>query len=134
MVLEVAGWALVLLGIAALVLPGPGLLLLFAGLALLSQQYEWAEKRVDPVKDRALEGAKDSVRTWPRLAFSIFGVAWLLGFGVLWCLGPDAPTWWPVDDDWWLRGGIGVGSSLIISGLAVAGLLVYSWRMVRRER
>ena len=35
-VLEVVGWALLLIGVAALFLPGPGLLCIFAGLALLS--------------------------------------------------------------------------------------------------
>ena len=35
---------------------------LFAGLALLSQQYEWAERRLEPVKKKALEAAADSVR------------------------------------------------------------------------
>ncbi|RYE73750.1 MAG: hypothetical protein EOO74_12580, partial [Myxococcales bacterium] len=61
LVLEIVGWLLVVLGIAALVLPGPGLLLLAGGLAILSQQYEWAEKRVDPVFDRAREGAIQGV-------------------------------------------------------------------------
>ena len=37
-----------------------GLLLLAAGLAVLSQQYEWAEKRVDPIFERAKQGAVDS--------------------------------------------------------------------------
>ena len=53
-VLEGLGWLLLLLGIAAIFLPGPGLLGVFAGLALLSQQYDWAERRVEPVKVRAL--------------------------------------------------------------------------------
>ena len=46
--LESIGWLLIVAGIAALILPGPGLLMLFAGLVLLSQQYEWAERRVEP--------------------------------------------------------------------------------------
>ena len=50
LLLEVVGWLLLLVGIAALVLPGPGLLLMFAGLAVLSQQYAWAERWVDPIQ------------------------------------------------------------------------------------
>ena len=53
-VLEVVGWVLVVAGIAALVLPGPGLLMLFAGLVILSQEYEWAERRLEPIKSGAL--------------------------------------------------------------------------------
>ena len=68
--LEILGWLLIVAGIAGLILPGPGLLGIFAGMAILSQQYEWAEKRVDPVKKKALGGASDAVQTWPRIAFA----------------------------------------------------------------
>ena len=39
----VLGWLLVVAGVLALVLPGPGLLMVFSGLAILSQHYAWAE-------------------------------------------------------------------------------------------
>ena len=81
--LEVLGWIMVLLGIAAIFLPGPGLLLLFGGLALLSQRYEWARRRVEPVKDAALRTAARGVQTWPRIALSLLGVVWLAGLGVV---------------------------------------------------
>ena len=61
--LEIVGWTLLVAGIAALVLPGPGLLMVFAGMAVLSQQYDWAAKRLDPVKYRAMRGAADGVAT-----------------------------------------------------------------------
>ena len=86
--LEVLGWALVVGGIAALVLPGPGLLALFAGLVLLSQQYTWAERRVEPVKERALKAAAEGVETWPRILLSLLGVLWLIGTGVVWAVRP----------------------------------------------
>ena len=38
----IAGFALLLVGVALLVLPGPGWLLIFAGLAILSTEYVWA--------------------------------------------------------------------------------------------
>ena len=69
--LESLGWVLVVAGIAALVLPGPGLLMIFAGMAILSQQYEWAEKRLEPVKEKALTAAEESVETWPRIVLSV---------------------------------------------------------------
>ena len=61
--LEVLGWLLLLAGIAAMVLPGPGLLLMAAGLAVLSQQYTWAERLLDPVLLRALRAAADRKST-----------------------------------------------------------------------
>lgn len=129
--LEALGWVLVVGGIAALVLPGPGLLAIFAGLALLSQQYEWAERRVEPVKKQALKAAADSVATWPRIAVSCLGVASLVGLGVLFGLRPDAPGWWPIHDRWWLPGGWGTGTSLIVSAMIALAMIVYSYRNFR---
>jgi len=130
-VLETLGWLLVLGGVAALILPGPGLLMIVGGLALLSQQYEWAERRLDPVKKRALEAAADGVSSWPRILVSCFGSAVLIGLGVLWCVRPDAPGWWPAADRFWLLGGWGAGVSLIVSGLIALSLIVYSYRNFR---
>lgn len=124
--IEIAGWLLVVIGIAALVLPGPGLLALFAGLALLSQRYDWAKRRVEPVKDAALRSAAQGVQTWPRILASMAGAAWLAGLGVFWGIGSDVPGWWPIADRWWLVGGWATGATLIFSGVVAAAMIVYS--------
>lgn len=131
LVLEIVGWVLVLAGVAALALPGPGLLLLFGGLVVLSQRYTWAERRVEPVKRQALKAASDGVQTWPRILASLLGVAWVIGVGVFWGLRPPAPSWWPLRDSWWLIGGWGTGATLIASGIFALGLLVFSYRRFR---
>lgn len=127
-VLETAGWLLLLVGIAALVLPGPGLLGVFAGLALLSQRYEWAERRTGPVKRKALRAAAEGVETWPRILASLVGVAVLLVCGVLWSIKPPAPSWWPLSDFWWLPGGLGTGITQIGSAVIALALIAYSYR------
>ncbi|MGB3827869.1 MAG: PGPGW domain-containing protein [Ornithinimicrobium sp.] len=124
---EGAGWLLVLAGLAALVLPGPGLLALFAGVALLSSQYEWAQKRLEPVKKAALRTAADSVASVFRIAVSVVLALGLIGTGVLWGVHPSAPSWWPLADRWWLPGGWGAGASLILSGLIALGTIIYSY-------
>lgn len=129
--LETVGWILLVVGIAALFLPGPGLLGIFAGLALLSQQYEWAERRVEPVRLRALRGAAEGVETWPRIVASLAGAALLVGFGVLWILKPAVPDWWPVSEGWWLPGGAWTGVTQVVSGLIALALIVYSYRRFR---
>ena len=132
-VLEVLGWLLVVVGLAAIPLPGPGLLILFGGLALLSQQYEWAERRVEPVKKRAVKAAEESVATTPRIIISSLLALTLIGCGVLWIWHPPAPGWWPIDEQWWLFGGWGTGSTQIASGLIALVTIVYSYRRFRGE-
>lgn len=129
--IEVLGWTLVVAGLAALILPGPGLLGLFAGLAVLSQQYEWAERRLQPVKTAAYRSAADSVQTWPRILASSAGALALTGFGILWIVSPDVPSWWPVRDSWWLIGDWGTGITLIASSIIAFAVIIYSFRTFR---
>ena len=127
-VLETLGWALLLLGVAAIFLPGPGLLGIFAGLALLSHQYDWADRRVEPVRLRALLGAAEGVETWPRIVASCGAAVALGACGVLWILKPPAPGWWPLSDAWWLPGGVWTGVTQVGSAVIALALIVYSYR------
>ena len=127
-VFEVLGWTLLVLGLAAIFLPGPGLLGIFAGLALLSRRYEWAERRVEPVRLRALKGAAESVETWPRIVASCVGVLVLAACGVLWILDPPAPGWWLLGETWWLPGGVWTGVTQVGSAAIALALIVYSYR------
>lgn len=130
-VLEVVGWVLVVAGIAALVLPGPGLLMLAAGLVVLSQEYEWAERRLEPIKNKALRGAAEGVESWVRIAMSSTLALGLVACGVLWIAGPAMPGWWPGPEWTWLPGGVPTGITQIASGLIAAALIVYSYRRFR---
>ena len=58
--ITIAGGAVILLGIVMLVLPGPGLLVIIAGLAILATEYVWAERLLRMAKERAIQ-AKDKV-------------------------------------------------------------------------
>ena len=129
--LETLGWVLILAGIAALVLPGPGLLGIFAGLVLLSQQYEWAERRVEPVKEKALQAAAESVATWPRILTSLLAALVLIGAGAVWIWQPPAPGWWKLNDDWWLLGGWATGVTQVASGLIAVAMIIYSYQRFR---
>ncbi|WP_341926868.1 PGPGW domain-containing protein [Nocardioides psychrotolerans] len=126
--LEGVGWVLVVAGIAALILPGPGLLMVFGGLAILSQQYEWAERRLAPIKFRALKGAAESVETIPRVVASVTGALLLFVAGAVWIWGPPVPGCWPLSDGWWLPGGVATAVTQIASGFIALALVVYSYR------
>ena len=127
--LEILGWTVLVLGVLALFLPGPGLLLTFAGLAILSSQYAWAKRLTHPVKMKALRGAAQGVATIPRILLSALAALALVAVAVLWFVAPPAPAWWPLEDRWWLFGGHAVGVTMVISSVIAVALLIYSvWR------
>lgn len=120
-----AGSVLLIIGIALLILPGPGLLLILAGLYVLSQGFPMLEKYVDPVAERAMKAAEDSVSTPLRIAGSVLTGLGLIGAGLVW--GFRLFSWLPF-------AGWSTGSSLILSGLILLALLVYSYRQVHARR
>lgn len=128
LVLEILGWGLLLVGVAALVLPGPGLLLMVAGLAVLSQQYTWAERALEPVQLRALRAAAEGVETWPRIIMSCLGAFAVAAVGVVFVIDPAVPSWWPIAERWWLVGGAATGITMIASCFIALALIVYSYR------
>jgi uncharacterized protein (TIGR02611 family) len=58
---SVVGFILLLLGLVMLVTPGPGLLLIVAGLAVLASEYVWAERALNFAREKA-QRARDKVR------------------------------------------------------------------------
>ncbi|GGV38608.1 hypothetical protein GCM10010495_64900 [Kitasatospora herbaricolor] len=122
MALAAGGGVLVLVGVALLVLTGPGLLLVFAGL-LLSRAVPALARYVEPVRARAMQGAEAGVASRWRIAGSVLAGLGLLGAGVAWALLP----WLPF-------AGRGTGSSLILSGVVLLVLLAWSHRRVRGRR
>ena len=83
-----AGFTVLLAGLAMLVLPGPALVVIPLGLAMLSLQFAWAERMLDHALDRA-EAAKqkaaDSSRTEKALGFAAtaLGIAAFVACAVL---------------------------------------------------
>jgi len=139
----VAGWLLVVVGVIAMPLPGPGLLILLSGLIVLSQEYEWAERRVEPVKKKAFDVAKASVSSYPKILVSALGACSIIAFGVFLVLDPEIPRIGTIPAVGPIGpievgpevplGGWTTGSSIIFSGLIALGLLVYSFKRWRHE-
>lgn len=122
-VLAVLGGVLVAVGIALLVLPGPGLLLVFAGMVLLARAVPSLHRHVEPVRARAMQAAEESVSSPWRIAGSVVVGFALIGGGVAWGLVPGLPF-----------SGWSTGGSLIVSGLVLFALLGWSHRRLRTER
>jgi uncharacterized protein (TIGR02611 family) len=60
----IVGVALLAAGLVMMVTPGPGILLIIAGLAVLATEFAWAERMLDRAKDHATR-AKESL--WSRI-------------------------------------------------------------------
>ena len=72
------GFTIVLLGIAMLVLPGPGLLVMAVGFAMLALEFAWAER----VLERTLEQMSNASRLQQALSLAT-GLAALAAFAAV---------------------------------------------------
>ncbi len=62
-VVALVGVPLLILGIILIPLPGPGLLISFAGLFVLSLEFEWAKPHMEKIKkqlDKLIKKSKDT--------------------------------------------------------------------------
>lgn len=130
--LGAAGVILLAVGVAGLVLPGPGLLIMFAGIAVLSLEFEWAARRVDYIRDKAMYAAEYGVATWPRILLSAAGAVGVVIAGVIWIIDPRIPRIWIIGPELPF-GGIGTGIGMEISALIAFFLLGYSYRRFHGE-
>ncbi len=121
----VTGWLILAVGVFALILPGPGLILILVGLIILANEYDWARRRIEPVEKRAIRAARQGVATVPRIVLSAIGAAAIVAVGVVWVLDPGIPRL-PVIGTHLPFGGWATGSGIIISGAIAAALLVWS--------
>ncbi|MEU2350570.1 PGPGW domain-containing protein [Modestobacter sp. NPDC049651] len=114
-VVAALGGFLTLAGIALLVLPGPGFVLIAAGLAVLATRFDWARKPLDQAKEKAAEGV-DQVRRRPLQAvLALVCALALLAVGVVVLAGVDLP---------FVNAFTAV--VLILSGLFLLGTIVYA--------
>jgi hypothetical protein len=76
MLIIVAGLALSLPGV-----PGPGLLLIALGLAMLALEFDRAERLLEKILDR-VEAAREQTSTWSQVVIGVIGVLTLVGYAV----------------------------------------------------
>jgi uncharacterized protein (TIGR02611 family) len=64
-VIGILGGSITVLGAIALVAPGPGLLILLAGLGILASEFAWASRAMNKTKSMAQSAAdKVGIPTW----------------------------------------------------------------------
>jgi hypothetical protein len=120
-VVAVLGGLLTLAGIGLLVLPGPGFVLVAAGLAVLATQFEWAKKPLDYAKHKAQDGLEEVGKSnWRAVGAALCALV-LVGLGIAVLAGLDVPF-------------VNALSAvlLILSGLFLVGTVVYARRQEKQ--
>jgi TRAP-type C4-dicarboxylate transport system permease small subunit len=117
----VAGVVVLGFGIALLVLPGPGVLVIALGFLILSLEYEWARRRYESARQTAVALADQAVgRPWSTV-LSIAASLALICAGIVWGAASEVPF------SSWRTGG-----SVIFGGLAALITIIVSIRQARR--
>jgi hypothetical protein len=114
-VVGVLGGLLTLAGIALLVLPGPGFVLVAAGLAVLATQFDWAKKPLAYAKEKAVDGIEEVGRSpWRAIGAALCALV-LVALGVVALAGVHLPL-------------VNAFTAvvLIASGLFLIGTIVYA--------
>ncbi|WP_165372608.1 PGPGW domain-containing protein [Nocardioides iriomotensis] len=95
------GGGLVVLGAILMPLPGPGFVIVVAGIAVMATQFDWARSLLHKTRDKAWEAQKAAVETWPRLLTTLASACATIGVGVTIVLVDDVA--WPVWDSFFDR-------------------------------
>jgi uncharacterized protein (TIGR02611 family) len=82
LVFAVAGFTVLLIGIAMLVLPGPGLVVIVVGLTILALEFAWAERMLEHMIDR-MERARQVTKEATRWQKVFGGLAVAAGLGAV---------------------------------------------------
>ena len=128
----IVGVALLAVGLAMMVLPGPGILLIVAGLAVLATEYVWARTLLVKARKQAEAVQEAAVASPLRTTGSLVFAAGLVAVGVLMLLIDDVA--WPVlesllDKVWSpVTGGI-----LVITGLILMTTTVLTLRAAKGQ-
>jgi uncharacterized protein (TIGR02611 family) len=121
--IAVLGGLLTLAGIALLVLPGPGFVLVAAGLAVLATRFTWAKKPLDYAKDKAQDGIEEVGRSPVRATGAALAALVLVALGVVALAGVDLP---------FVNAFTAV--VLVLSGLFLVGTVLFARRQEKREQ
>jgi len=126
----IAGVLLLAVGVAMMILPGPGILLIVAGLAVLATEYVWARTLLVRAKKQAQKVQEAAVASKGRTAGSMVFALGLAGLGLWMLLAEDVA--WPVFDDLIAKVWSPVtGSILIVTGLILLTTTVLTLRLAK---
>ncbi len=108
------GMAILGAGVAMLVLPGPGILVIVVGLAVLATEFAWAERTLDRTRSRAADAStKLTASRTGRAVFTLSAAGLILGGGAVLVM---------------VDGHRVVGATTVVAGLCALSVLVPATR------
>jgi uncharacterized protein (TIGR02611 family) len=126
------GAALLLVGLAMMVLPGPGLLLIVAGLAVLATEYVWARALLERARRQAQHVQQAAVASPMRTGASMLFALGLGVLGVIMLLVKNVS--WPVLDSTIDRvWGPVTGSIFVVTSLILLTTTIITIKTARGE-
>jgi uncharacterized protein (TIGR02611 family) len=104
-VVTTVGALVILAGFVMLVAPGPGIVAIILGLAILATEWDWAERWMKKAKEQALRAQQRAMNTDPaarrrRLVFTGVGLLVVLGAGAAFIFGYGWPGFAVEGWDW----------------------------------
>lgn len=126
------GVCLILGGIALIPLPGPGMLLVVAGLAVLATEYVWARRLLRRAKTEAERAQEEAVASPARVATTVLSALAVCGVGITMLVVEDIhwPIWDSLVDSVW---GPTTGAVMMVSSLIPLVTTAVSLRSSREE-
>ncbi len=96
--IAVIGGVIVVAGIMLIPLPGPGWLIVFAGLGVLATEFAWAGRLLTFARDKVLAWTARVTRQplWVRMLIGLAGVALLAGLALAYVGLYGVPEWLPI--------------------------------------
>ena len=83
----VVGFVVLLAGLVMMVTPGPGIVIILVGLAILATEWAWAERALDQAKQRGQGALRTATSSPLRIALSVaLTLAGIAAGVVLWIL------------------------------------------------
>lgn len=121
--IAIGGGLVTAAGVAMIPLPGPGWLVVVLGLWILSLEFAWAQRMLDPIKDKVISGAHAAAGNKWGTALSVVSAFGVIAAGIVWA------TWDELPLSGWLTGG-----SVAFSGVLALVTIAWSIQDLKKKR
>jgi uncharacterized protein (TIGR02611 family) len=121
--IAIGGGLILAAGLAMIPLPGPGWLVVVLGLWVLSLEFAWAQRMLDPIQDRVIAGAHAAASNAWGTALSVLSGLGVIAAGIVWA------TWDTLPLSSWFTGG-----SVAASGVLALITIAWSVQDLKKKR